>query len=237
MKITFREASFGERLKKGENFMLRGIALMGAGALALASVVIVPGIAAAKPVTGNVSCTLNGNAVITPALPLQLDPPQIATKNYKTGVLFTGTLTECTGTQQNINTKKGFGPIDHGVTIAKGTTKYKKGMALPSCIGLTAPTVPTTLTAVTTFMDAKGNVVAKSTAKLTVGSASLGPPPSFPSSGLVTGGAFKGATAITVTNLTNDLVKACSQTASTTFEFKDGSSTICIGTPAFCGVP
>ena len=38
--------------------MLRRIVLVGSGALALSAVVMAPGIAAAKPVTGTVSCTL-----------------------------------------------------------------------------------------------------------------------------------------------------------------------------------
>jgi hypothetical protein len=216
-------------------FMLRRIALMGAGALALANVVMAPGIAAAKPVTGNVSCTLSGKAVITPGLPLQLSPAVQAKKTYKTAVTFNGTFKECTGQQQNINTKKGFGPIDHGTVAAKGKTKYAKGMDLPTCIGLTAPTVPTVFKATTIFMDAKNNIVAKSVATLTVGSATLGPPVSFPSSGPVSGGAFKGATATTVTNLTNDggVAGACGVPGdnmgtppSTTFEFTDDTSTL-----------
>ena len=111
--------------------MLRRIVLVGSGALALSAVIMVPGIAAAKPLTGTVACTLSGTATITPGLPLQNDPPVAATKTYTSTTTFTGTLTGCTGDQQNINTKKGFGPIDHGTTTAVGKTKYKKGMNLP----------------------------------------------------------------------------------------------------------
>jgi len=209
--------------------MLRRIALVGSGALALASVVMAPGIAAAKPLTGNVSCVINGTAVISPGLPLQNNPPVNATKTYTSTVTFTGDLTNCTGTQQNINTKKGFGPIDHGTTAAVGKTKYKKGMALPDCIGLTSPTVPTVLKATTLFFDAKGNNVGKSVAKLTVGPAVLTPVTSFTSTGAVSGGnAFKKETITVTSNLSNagGPAGACNAGASTTFEFKDGTSTI-----------
>ena len=195
----------------------------------LASVVIVPGIAAAKPLTGNVACTLSGTAVISPGLPLANDPPVTATKTYTSTTTFTGTLSNCTGEQQNINTKKGFGPIDHGTTTAVGKTKYKKGMNLPDCIGLTSPSVTTVLKATTLFMDASNNLVGKSVAKLTVGAATLGPPTSFPSTGTVSGGnAFKKESVTVVANLSNagGPAGACNAGASTTFIFDDGTSTL-----------
>ena len=209
--------------------MLRRIVYAGSGALALSAVIMAPGIAAAKPLTGTVACTLSGTAVISPGLPLQNDPPVAAKKTYTSTTTFTGTLTGCTGDQQNINTKKGFGPIDHGTTAAVGKTKYKKGMNLPDCIGLTSPTVPTVLKATTLFMDAKGNLVGKSVAKLTVGAATLGPPTSFPSTGTVSGGnAFKKESVTAIANLSNagGPAGACNAGASTNFIFDDGSSTI-----------
>ena len=208
--------------------MLRRIVYAGSGALALSAVIMAPGIAAAKPLTGTVSCVLSGTAVISPGLPLQNNPPVNATKTYTSTTTFTGALTGCTGEQQNINTKKGFGPIDHGTVAASGKTKYKKGMALPDCIGLTSPTVPTVLKTTILFFDAKGNNVGKSVTKGTVGPATLGPPTSFPVSGPVSGGnAFKKETVTVVSNLSNPggPAGACLAGASTTFEFTDGTST------------
>ena len=209
--------------------MFRRILLVGSGALALSAVIMAPGIAAAKPLAGNVNCTIKGQAVISPGLPLVNDPPVNATKTYKSTVVFTGDLTDCSGDQQNINTKKGFGPITHGTTSAKGVTKYKKGMALPDCLGLTSPTVPTVLKATTLFFDANNNNVGKVVAKLTVGAATLGPPTSFPVSGPVSGGnAFKKETVTVVSNLSNagGPAGACNAGSSTTFEFTDGTSTL-----------
>ena len=112
---------------------------------------------------------------------------------------------------------------------AIGKTKYKKGVPLPDCIGLTSPSVPTVLKSTTLFFDAAGNNVGKSVAKLTVGAATLGPPTSFPSTGAVSGGnAFKKETITAVANLSNagGPAGACNAGASTTFEFTDGTSTI-----------
>ena len=207
--------------------MLRRIVLVGSGALALSTVIMAPGVAAAKPLTGTVSCVLKGSAVITPGLPLGTD--QTAAKTYKSTTTFTGTLDQCSGEQQNINTKKGYGPIDHGTTTAVGTTKYKKGTVLPSCIALTSPTVPTVLKATTLFYDANNNLVGKTVAKLTVGPATL-TPTSFTSTGLVSGGnAFKKENIVAYAQLVGDVAGACLGGTSTTFTFTDGASYITVG--------
>ena len=114
--------------------MLRRIALLSSGALALSTVIIAPGIATAKPVTGNVSCTLTGKATISPGLPLT--SPGNATKNVKTTTTFTGTLSNCTGTQANT---KGGAQIDGGTLTATAKTKTAKGQPLGSCAGLANP--------------------------------------------------------------------------------------------------
>lgn len=207
--------------------MLRRIVLVGSGALALSAVIMAPGIAAAKPITGNVSCTLKGSAVITPGLPLTAtDPPTLATKTLKSSTVFTGTLENCTGAQVNT---KGGAQIDHGTVVAKGKTKYEKGTAVPNCIDLQNPTVRTVLKATVTFMDATGNKIAKSVANLTVGNATIAAQVSFPATGPVTGGnAFKGETATSQANLDGgaaNVAAACVGGASTTFSFTDGTST------------
>src|SRR5215813_3662440 len=121
--------------------MLRSTALVTSGVLMLSAFVIAPGIAAAKPITGNVSCTLSGTATLKPGLPLM--SPGNATKKLKTKITFTGTLSNCTGTQ--VNTKKGL-QIDGGTWTAKGTTITDVGQPLPSCAGLATPaTTATTL--------------------------------------------------------------------------------------------
>jgi hypothetical protein len=208
--------------------MLRRIALVGSGALALSTVIIVPGIAAAKPVTGNVSCTLTGKATISPGLPLT--SPGNATKNVKTTTTFTGTLSNCTGTQANT---KGGAQIDGGSITAVAKTKTAKGQPLGSCAGLADPTAPTVLKATITFTNA-GAKLTNSKANLTVGAAVVGTTVSFPATGPVSGGgAFKGQT-VTATAIldksTADLAAVCQGGASTTFNFSGviGKSTLVI---------
>ena len=208
--------------------MLRGIALFGSGALALSTVIMAPGIAAAKPVTGNVSCTLTGKATISPGLPLV--SPGNATKNVTTKITFSGTLSNCTGTQAN--TKAGA-QIDGGTLVATGKTKTAKGQPLGSCAGLQTPTTPTVLKAKITFNHA-GAKLTNSVATLTVGGAVVGATVSFPASGPVSGGAaFKGQTVTVNAVLDKDaagLAALCTGGASTTFNFTGvmGQSTLVI---------
>ena len=203
--------------------MTRTIAFVAGGALALSSVIMAPGIVAAKPITGDVVCVLQGSAVITPGLNLANDPPVTLTKNYKSKVTFTGTLSECAGTQTNAKA-----PFDHGTVVAKGVTKYLKGETQPDCISLQSPLHPTVLKATIKFMDASGKKVGKSVAMLTVGNAVIGGQVSFTSTGAVTGGnSFKGETAAAIANLDGpaaNIGTACVGGKSTTFNFTDGSS-------------
>jgi hypothetical protein len=203
--------------------MVRTIAFVALGALVLSTAMMAPGIAAAKPITGNVTCILKGSAVITPGLNLANDPPVTLTKTYKSKVTFTGTLEGCAGTQTNA--KAAF---DHGTVVAKGVTKYAKGETQPDCIGLQNPLHPTMLKSTITFFDATGKKVGKSVATLTVGGATIGGQVSFTSTGTVTGGnSFKGETATAITNLDGpaaNIGASCQGGASTTFHFTDGSS-------------
>src|SRR5262249_29566295 len=91
------------------------------GMLALSAVLTAPGIVAAKPVTGNVSCTLKGSSTVSPGLPFT---GTTLTKPLKTKVTFTGTLSNCTGTQTG--TKGGL-QIDGGTLSAKGVIKTPAG--------------------------------------------------------------------------------------------------------------
>jgi len=208
--------------------MLRRIVLVGSGALALSIVIIAPGIAAAKPVTGNVSCTLTGKATISPGLPLT--SPGDAKKNVKTTTTFTGTLSNCTGTQANT---KGGAQIDGGSMVAVAKTKTAKGQPLGSCTGLATPTAPTVLKAKITFTSG-GAKLTNSVASLTVGGAVIGATVSFPASGPVSGGgAFKGQTVTVNAVLDQDtagLAALCTGGASTTFNFTGvmGKSTLVI---------
>ena len=217
-----------ERLWKGEINMVCRIALVGSAALALSTVIMAPGIAAAKPVTGKVSCTLTGKAVIAPGLPLT--SPGNAAKNVKTTTTFTGTLSNCIGTQ--MNTKKGV-QIDGGTITAVAKSKTAKGQPLGSCAGLASPTAPTVLKAKITFTNG-GVKLTNSVANLTVGAANVGTTVSFPASGPVSGGAaFKGQTVTATAVLdksTADLAAVCAGGASTTFNFTGvlGQSTLVI---------
>jgi hypothetical protein len=208
--------------------MLRRIALVGSGALALSIVIITPGIATAKPVTGNVSCTLTGAATIKPGLPLT--SPGNATKNVKTTTTFTGTLSNCTGAQANT---KGGAQIDGGTITAVAKTKTAKGQPLGSCAGLQTPTTPTMLKAKITFTNG-GVKLTNSVATLSVGGAVIGATVSFPASGPVFGGkAFKGQTVTANAILDGsaaDLAALCTGGASTTFNFTgvSGASTLVI---------
>ncbi len=182
------------------------ITLGAVGVWALSAVIITPGIAAAKPVTGNVSCTLTGTATISPGLPLS--SPGAATKKVKTTTTFTGTLSNCTGTQQN--TKKGA-QIDGGTIVAKAKTTTAIGDPLGSCAGLASPTAPTVLKAKVTFTSG-GVKLTNSKADLTVGAAAIGATVQFPASGPVKGGAFKGQTLTAIAILDKgpaDLVTTC----------------------------
>lgn len=209
--------------------MLRKFALVGSGALALSTIItIAPGIATAKPVTGNVSCTLTGTATISPGLPLT--SPGNATKNVTTTTTFTGTLSNCTGTQ--VNTKKGA-QIEGGTVVAKAKSKTAKGQPLGSCAGLASPGAPTVLVAKVTFTNG-GAKLTNSVAKLTVGAAVVGATVSFPATGPVSGGAaFKGQT-LTATAILDgsaaDLGALCTGGKSTTFHFTgvSGTSTLVI---------
>ena len=207
--------------------MLRRIALVGSGALALSAVIMAPGIAAAKPVTGNVSCTMTGKAVIAPGLPVT--SPGNAAKNVKTTITFTGTLSNCTGTQMNT---KGGAQIDGGSIAAVAKTKTAKGQPLGSCAGLASPTAPTVLKAKITFTNG-GVKLTNSVATLTVGGAVIGATVLFPASGPVSGGAFKGKTATvnaTLDGSAADLAAVCKGGTSTTFNFTgvSGPSTLVI---------
>src|SRR5262245_50520669 len=125
--------------------MWRSIVLVVSGAVALSAAMSAP--ATAKPVTGNVSCTLSGSAALKPGLPF--DSPGNATKKFKTKVTFTGTLSNCTGTQTG--TKGGL-QIAGGSVTAKGTVITAAGQPLPSCSALaTASTTPITVKAKVKF--------------------------------------------------------------------------------------
>ena len=207
------------------------ITLGAVGVWALSAVIITPGTAAAKPVTGDVSCTLTGVATISPGLPLA--SPGAATKKVKTTTTYTGTLTNCVGMQQN--TKKGA-QIDGGTIVAKAKTTTAVGDPLGSCAGLADPTAPTVLKAKLTFTSG-GVKLTNSKADLTVGAAGIGGKVTFPASGPVTGGAaFKGQT-VTATAILDkglaDLAAVCQGGASTTFTFSgvQGESTLVIPMP------
>ncbi len=179
--------------------MLRRIALVTSGALALSVVIMYAGTAAAKPVTGNVSCTLTGSATVSPGLPL--NSPGNATKKLKTTVTFTGTLSNCTGAQANT---KGGAQIDGGSVSAVGKTITAVGQPLPSCLGLANPTTPTVLKSTITFTSG-GAKLTNSKVNLTIGAANLGPPISFDASGPVSGGAaFKGQNLSAIAVLDDD---------------------------------
>jgi len=223
------------------------IALGTAGAFILSAIVIVPTAAKAKPVTGTVSCTLSGSAMISPGLVLSADcsggatcptgfqcttsggtSTCTATKKLTTTTTFVGTLSNCTGSQTN--TPKGA-PISAGTVSAKAKTKLAVGQPVSSCLALQSPTTPTSLTTTVKFTTTGGKTVT-SKGTLTVGDASLIPVVSFPVSGPVTGGtAFKGDT-LTATAVLDDsaaeLAALCNGGTSTTFEFTgiQGDSTL-----------
>jgi hypothetical protein len=207
--------------------MSRRIALAAVGALVF-SAAITPATVEATPVTGSVSCRLTGQAVIKPGLPL--NSPGAATKKVKTTTTFTGTLTNCTGAQ--LGTKKGA-QIDGGTVTAKAKTTTAVGEPLPSCTALTATSsTPTVLKASVKFTNA-GKTLTKSKALLTVGAAVVNPDASvtFPASGPVTGGAFKGQT-LTADAILDDTVlnlgALCTGGSSITFSFTNilGESTL-----------
>lgn len=205
--------------------MARTMALVASGVLALSAVLIGP---ASAKVTGDVTCTLTGSATIKPGLPL--NSPGNATKKLKTTTTFIGTLSNCTGAQ--LGTKKGA-QIDGGTVKATGKTTTAVGQALPSCTALTAPTAPTVLKASVKFTGG-GKTLATSTAKLTVGAATIDGSAnvSFPASGPVSGGSgFKGQT-LTATAILDssalELATTCAGGTSTAFSFTGirGESTL-----------
>jgi hypothetical protein len=208
--------------------MFRRIALTAVGALVF-SAAITPATVQAKAVTGSVSCTLTGSAVISPGLPL--NSPGNAITKLKTTTTFTGTLTNCTGAQ--MNTKKGA-PIDGGSVKAVAKTTTAVGQALPSCSALTGPSAnPTVLNATVKFTNG-GKTLTSSKALLTVGAAVVNLMDlsvTFPASGPVKGGAFKGQTATATAvldGLAGDLATLCAGGTSTTFSFTGvhGDSTL-----------
>ena len=176
---------------------------------------------------------MSGTATLKPGLPLV--SPGTATKKFKTKIKFVGTLTNCTGTQAG--TKNGL-QIMGGSVKATGTSTVLPGDALPSCLGLATPAVtPITLKSATKFTNTtagKTKTIAKSAAVLTLGTASLGPPSSFPASGAVLKGAFLGQNAVATSVLDLDaagLAAACSATGGlTTLSFTgvQGTSTLVI---------
>ena len=197
--------------------MLRRIVLVGSGALALSTVIIGPGVAAAKPVTGDVSCTLTASVVIAPGLPLASPGP--AVKTYKSTFTFTGTLTDCTGTQSGT---KGGVQIDGGTVVGVAKTKVARGADLPSCLGLENQTTPIVLKTKVTFTHG-GVKLTNAVANLSLGAVDFGPPVKFNLSGTVSGGAaFKGQT-LTATAVLDggpaDLQGLCAGGASTKFDF------------------
>ncbi len=170
--------------------MMQKVTLVASAAFTL-SVVLMPPAFAVTPNTGDVSCTLSGSAKLKPGLPL--NSPGSATKPFKTKITFTGTLSNCNGTQSG--TKKGL-QIEGGSVTAKGTVVTAAGQPLPSCLGLaTPPTTPTALKSTVKFTNSttgKPKVIAKSQAVMTLGTPTLGPPISFETSGPVSKGAFVG---------------------------------------------
>jgi hypothetical protein len=207
--------------------MARTIAWVAAGALALSTVLVGP---APAKVTGDVTCTLTGSATISPGLPVT--SPGVATKKVKTKTTFTGTLSNCTGTQ--VGTKKGA-QIEGGTVKAKAKTTTAVGDDLPSCAGLTAPTAPTVLKATVKFKGG-GKTLATSTVNLTIGAATVDGAlnVSFPASGAVKGGSgFKGQT-LTATAILDQPVTGfdtvCAGGKTTTFEFTGlrGDSTLVV---------
>ncbi len=172
-------------------------------------------------VSGNVTCVLKGSAVITPGLPLA--SPGNATKTLKTTTTFSGTLSNCSGTQTGT---KGAS-IDGGTLVAVAKTKTAKGSPLPSCLGLAMPTAPTVLKATVKFTSA-GKPIATSKLNLTVGAAVVAQQASFPATGTVSGGnGFKGQSLTANAVLdgpASALANFCTGAASTTFTFTDGSS-------------
>ena len=211
--------------------MVRTIAFVASGAFALSAVVMAPATARAKTVTGSVSCTLSGKAVIAPGLPLGVPNPGNAAKTLKTTTTFTGTL-KCTGGTQ-MGTQGGA-QIDGGTVSAVAKTKVAKGQPLPSCLGLENPTTPTVLKATVKFTSG-GTLVATSKANLTLGSVTLSPNVSFPVSGPVSGGnGFKGQT-LTATAVLDkdaaDLAPVCAGGASTEFDFTGAIAPSTLETP------
>lgn len=197
--------------------MSRRIALATTGTLALLAVVATPAIAA-TPITGDVSCTLKGAATLKPGLPL--NSPGNAAKTFKTKVTFTGTLSDCTGTQTG--TKKGA-QIQAGTVQAKATIVTAVGQALPSCLGLATPaTTPTTLKTTVKFTNSdsgKPKAIAKSTGVLTLGTPTVGLTIDFETSGTVSKGAFAGQTlrAFALLDLgIGDFIAACDSPAGMT---------------------
>jgi len=218
----------GTSQERGIFIMLRRIVLVGAGALALSIVIITPATVKAA-VTGNVSCTLSGSIAVTPGLPLASPGP--ATKTVKTTYTFTGTLSNCTGTQSG--TKKGA-QIDGGTVFGVAKSKTAKGADLPSCLGLASPTTPIPLKTKVTFTHG-GAKLTNSVATLSLGAVDLGPPVTVPIAGPVSGGAaFKGqnltATAVLDGSAT-DLQPLCMGGASTTFTFSGVKGVSTLVTP------
>lgn len=205
--------------------MVQKVALVASGAFAL-SVIIMPPAFAATPVTGNVSCTLTGSAKLKPGLPLD-SPGPVTKKPFKTKIKFTGTLSNCTGTQSG--TKKGL-QIEGGSVKAQGTVITAVGQPLPSCLGLASPpTTPTTLKSTVKFTNSstgKPKTIATSQSVMTLGTPSLGPPVSFDTSGPVSKGAFLGqnVTAFAVLDLSvAEFVATCGSPGGlTTLSFTGG---------------
>lgn len=168
--------------------MFRRIALVASGTVALVAILIAP--AAAKPITGNVTCTLKGSATVKPGFPFTSTDP--LTKTLKTKVTFNGTLSNCTGAQ--VNTKKGL-QIDGGSVSAKGVITTPAGQVAPNCIDISTkpPVNPLVLKTKVKFTNA-GKTIATSVVQGTVGQAQAnGSAVIFPTSGTVSGGnAFKG---------------------------------------------
>jgi hypothetical protein len=186
-------------------------ALITSGALALSAATITPAIAA-TPVTGTVSCTLSGSATLKPGLPMD-SPGAVTKKPFKTKVSFSGTLSNCTGTQSG--TKNGL-QIQGGSVQSKGTAVTAVGAPLPSCLGLaTPPATPTTLKTTVKFTNSssgKPKAIAKSTGVATLGTPTVGATVSFATSGPVSKGAFAGqnVSAIAILDLdVQGLLAAC----------------------------
>lgn len=217
--------------------MIRRIALLASvAALALAFSGLAPASAVAPPPpSGTLSCTLSGTATLKPGLPLS--SPGLATKVVKTKISFTGTLSAC----NNAGQIGGKAPITGGSVKAKGTAVTAIGDPLPSCLGLaTPPVTPTVLKVSTKFTGdpvppkTKPVTVSSSSGPQTLGTATVGPVISFPTSGVIAKGGFLGETATTTATLDLDLgglVAACSAPGGLTtlaFTGVKGPSTVAI---------